>query len=102
MNPSMKPLTIALLLLASVSLTAQEKQAGPPVFTTGTTFVQVPVIVQKSGKHVSGLKKDAFSLRQNGKEQSIATFEEVHAGGAQVSGAQDQSGNGVTPPVPRQ
>ena len=103
MNPSMKPLTIALLLLASVSLTAQEKQAGTPVFTSGTTFVQVPVIVQKSGKHVSGLKKDAFSLRQDGKEQSIAAFEEVHAGGAQVSGAQDQSGNSAAPlPVPRQ
>jgi VWFA-related protein len=103
MNLSMKPLITALLLFGSISVTAQEKQAAPPVFTTGTTFVQVPVIVQKSGKHVSGLKKDAFSLRQDGKEQSIATFEEVHAGGAQAPAAQDQSGNNAASlPVPRQ
>lgn len=102
MNPSIRPLTIALFLFGSISLGAQEKQSETPVFKSGTTFVQVPVIVQRSGKHVSGLKKDAFSLRQDGKEQSIAAFEEVHAGGAQIPVAQDQSGNGAALPVPRQ
>ena len=83
----------ALFLFGSISTSAQEKKAEAPVFTSGTTFVQVPVIVQKSGKHVSGLKKDAFVLRQDGKEQSIAIFEEIHAGSAQTPEAESQVGN---------
>jgi VWFA-related protein len=88
------------LLISAAVLTslAHAYQTGPgatPVFTTGTNFVQVPVIVQKSGKHLSGLKKTDFTLRQDGKEQTIATFEEIHAGGntesAQSGG---QFGNG--------
>src|SRR5947199_7369112 len=103
MNPWLKQLKIALLLFGSISLTAQDKQTTTTVFTSGTTFVQVPVIVQRSGKHVSGLKKEVFSLRQDGKEQSIATFEEVHAGSTQAPEAQDQSGNKAGPlNVPRQ
>src|SRR5262245_34388813 len=101
MKPSMKPLIIALLLIGSNSLTAQDKQAERPVFTSGTTFVQVPVIVQRSGKHVSGLKKDSFVLRQDGKEQSIAIFEEIHAGSAQTLEAEGQVGNKVGA-VPKQ
>ena len=100
MTPSMKLLSFVLLLFASISLTAQDQQTKTTVFTSGTTFVQVPVIVQKSGKHVSGLKKDAFILRQDGKDQVIATFEEAHAGGVQNPEAQGQSGKLV--PSPRQ
>ena len=100
MTPSMKPLSFVLLLFASISLTAQDQQTKPTVFTSGTTFVQVPVIVQKSGKHVSGLKKDAFILRQDGKDQIIATFEEVHAGGLRAAETQGQSGK--LGPIPRQ
>src|SRR5207237_2750208 len=70
------------------------------VFTSGTSFVQVPVIVQKSGKHVIGLKKEDFSLRQDGKEQAIATFEEIHASGIHNPENQAQFGNqvGQVPP----
>ena len=45
--------------------------------------------------------KDAFSLRQDGKEQPIATFEEIHAGGGQTAEVQGQSGNQAAP-VPAQ
>src|SRR5437868_3800816 len=101
MSPSMK-LLIPFLVLGSISILAhaQDKQQ-PPVFTSGTSFVQVPVIVQRSGKHVSGLKKDDFNLRQDGKEQPIATFEEIHAGGGQTAEAQGQIGNQAAP-VPAQ
>src|SRR4051812_36459585 len=80
---------------------AQDKQTNTPVFTSGTNFVQVPVIVQRSGKHVSGLKKEDFALRQDGKDQPIASFEEIHAEGATQTGeAQAQFGNqaGQIPP----
>ena len=68
------------IILSSVLFGLQERQSNAPLFTSGTNFVQVPVIVQKSGKHVSGLKKENFSLRQDGKEQAVATFEEIHGG----------------------
>ena len=73
-------LALATIALSSIAVAAQEKQSSAPVFTAGTNFVQVPVIVQRSGKHVSGLKKEDFLLRQDGKDQSIASFEEIHTG----------------------
>ena len=95
MSPSLR-LLIPFLVLGSISILAhaQDKQQ-PPVFTSGTSFVQVPVIVQKSGKHVIGLKKEDFSLRQDGKEQAIATFEEIHASGIHNPENQAQFGNQV-------
>jgi VWFA-related protein len=77
---------------ATITLNAQQSGAqqspaqtpssvtGNPTFSSETTFVQVPVIVQRSKKHVSGLKKEDFVLKQDGKEQPIASFEEVHNG----------------------
>ena len=61
----------------------EQATSEQPTFKAATEFVQVPVIVQRSGKHVSGLSKNDFTLEQDGKSQAIATFEEVHAGAAQ-------------------
>src|SRR5262245_47780261 len=81
MRSSTKLLVSTFVFLLVFSLAAQDKQAAQtPLFTAGTSFVQVPVIVQRSGKHVGGLKKDDFVLRQDGKEQPIASFEEIHTG----------------------
>jgi VWFA-related protein len=89
-------LFIAAVALSLFSYAAQNQPTGSPVFTTSTDFVQVPVLVQKSGKHVTGLKKEDFLLRQDGKEQPIASFEEIHLAGAgekDGTGAQPQFGN---------
>jgi VWFA-related protein len=86
-----KPISLLLIALWIVSpLFAQQDAAKPaepaqaesgtPLFTTGTEFVQVPVIVQRGGKHVPGLKKENFVLRQDGKDQALASFEEIHRG----------------------
>ena len=49
-------------------------------FKTETVLIQVPVVVaDKSGAHVLNLKKDDFEVFENGKEQKVATFEEVVA-----------------------
>ena len=72
---SIGKLLLAILALGSASRALADKQAETPVFTSGTNFVQVPVIVQRSGKHVPGLKKENFVLRQDGKAQPIATYE---------------------------
>jgi len=77
----MNKLLIAVVIGLSLSTTVvgddKDQKISAPVFTSGTDFVEVPVIVQKSGKHVSGLKKEDFVLRQDGKDQPIAFFQEV-------------------------
>lgn len=72
------------LFVSSLILVAPCQQLNDketPVFTTGTQFVQVPVIVQRGGKHLSGLTKENFTVLQDGKEQAIASFETVHVKG---------------------
>jgi len=50
------------------------------VFRTSTRMVQVPVVVtDKSGRHINKLTKDQFAVFENGKQQEIATFDEVVA-----------------------
>jgi len=66
--------------LSLFSYAVQEKSSTTPVFTSGTNFVQVPVIVQRSGRHVSGLKRENFIVRQDGRDQPVASFEEIHRG----------------------
>jgi len=100
MSPSTKTL-ITFLVLSSISVIAQDKKTESPIFTSGISFVQVPVIVQRSGKHVSGLKKDDFSLRQDGKEEPIAAFEEIHAGSVPTAETQGQFGNQVAQVPPQ-
>src|SRR3954470_17392655 len=87
----MRPVWAALLatLLASV-LCGQDitkPQPSAPTFTSGTEYVEVPVIVQRSNKHVTGLAKTDFILQQDSKDVTIATFEEVHAIGSDKGGA---------------
>ena len=52
---------------------------GPTtIFKVRTELVTVPVIVtDKSGGHVRGLKKEDFVLLEDGKQQTVATFEEI-------------------------
>ncbi len=55
-------------------------EEGRVVFRTQTVLIQVPVVVtDKSGTHVHGLSKDQFQLFENGKKQTITTFEEIIA-----------------------
>ena len=68
----------ALVLLTALSFCQAPEPQSLPRFTSGTNYVEVPVIVQRSGKHVAGLSKDAFTLKQDGKAVPIATFQEVH------------------------
>ncbi len=70
-------------LAASISVFAQtkdkDKENGPEVkFTARTELVLVPTLVtDKSGTHVSGLKKEDFIVHENGSERTIAIFEEI-------------------------
>jgi VWFA-related protein len=70
-------------LLLATSAFAQGGQAeGTPTIRSTTRLVLVPTVVKdKSGRPVSGLKKEDFILQENGKPRQIAVFEEVRSGG---------------------
>ena len=73
--------TIIAALAFSIVLFAQpkEKESNSEVkFTARSELVLVPTLVtDKSGNHVNGLKKEDFTVLENGAEQKIATFEEI-------------------------
>jgi VWFA-related protein len=82
-------ITTALVLIGLAS--AQSSKEG--VITSTTQIVTVPVVVtDSSGKAVHGLKKEDFRVADNGKEQRLATFEEVTATRATVGGSSEQNG----------
>jgi VWFA-related protein len=58
---------------------SQNKEANSQInFTARTDLVMIPVIVtDKSGNHITGLRKEDFKVRENGSERQIATFEEI-------------------------
>jgi VWFA-related protein len=56
----------------------QDTSASVPTFKSRTDLVLVPVAVRDSkGGHVRGLGREAFSLKEKGKDQEITLFEEV-------------------------
>jgi len=62
-----------------------KSDSRPLKFSTSVQMVLVPAVVtDKSGHHITGLTKDDFLLLEDGKEQRIASFEEIHAGSAPV------------------
>src|ERR1039458_4868424 len=65
----------------------KEKENDSEVrFTARAELVMVPALVtDKSGNHITGLKKEDFTVLENGAEQKIATFEEITSGAHRVS-----------------
>jgi hypothetical protein len=60
--------------LASAALLAQDQQS--PTFRTNTNLVIVNVAVKdKSGKPIEDLKKEQFTLLEDGKPQQNSVFE---------------------------
>ena len=67
----------ALAALATLVTHAQSAQPRPPTFRAGIDLVQVDVVVvDEDGEAVRGLKPSDFTLRDRGKPQEIAAFEE--------------------------
>ena len=56
----------------------KDKDSAEVKFTTRTDLVLIPTLVtDKAGNHISGLKKEDFTVLENGAEEKIATFEEI-------------------------
>jgi VWFA-related protein len=69
-------LTVGLAVFdAAQTLPATEPQGS---FKARAELVTVPVVVtDKSGAHIENLKKEDFVVLEDGKEQKVATFEEI-------------------------
>jgi VWFA-related protein len=63
--------------------TASEDRANPSTqelvkLTAHSDLVLVPIVVtDKSGKHVLGLRKEAFQIEEDGKVRGVSVFEEI-------------------------
>ena len=68
-------LSLALLLSSSVLLSAQEPAAtAPPLRVQSQLVVLDTVVTDHNGKVVTGLKKDDFTVYENGVPQTISHF----------------------------
>ena len=64
----------------------QQYDKTPLKFSSTTIYVLVPVVVtDKEGNHVSGLKKEDFRLLENGKDQKVASVEEIKPTAAAIA-----------------
>jgi VWFA-related protein len=72
---------IAILIFANTIFATpnnKDKEDSELKFTARTELVLIPTLVtDKSGNHISGLKKEDFTVLENGAEQKVATFEEI-------------------------
>jgi VWFA-related protein len=65
-------------LTVACVLHAQKSSNSEATFTVQTELVTVPVVVtDKSRAHIHGLKKEDFTLLEEGAEQPISVFEEI-------------------------
>ncbi|MFZ1132602.1 MAG: VWA domain-containing protein [Terriglobales bacterium] len=56
----------------------EKENSGEVRFTARTELVLIPTLVtDKSGTHITGLKREDFTVLENGAEQKISTFEEI-------------------------
>src|SRR5208337_1658978 len=83
----------SLTLLLTFPLPAQPQQTNVPTFTSSTELVLIPAVVNdKSGVHISGLTKEEFALRQDGKPHPIAFLEEVRTNSTRLLRSAGENG----------
>jgi VWFA-related protein len=68
-------------------------QTNATTIKSSTELVLIPTVVSdKSGSHISGLNREAFVLKQDGKSQRIAIFEEVKTSSARARRSEGEQG----------
>jgi VWFA-related protein len=90
-NPLLRQTAVIGVLACSICAFAKDKdkdkQNGSDLkFSARTELVLIPALVKdKSGAHVGGLKKEDFTVLENGSERQIATFEEITSDPQRIS-----------------
>jgi VWFA-related protein len=75
----------SIALFLGTPFRVQSAETNATTITSSTELVLIPAVVSdKSGTHVSGLKKEDFALKQDGKSHPIAIFEEVRTSSARL------------------
>jgi len=80
-----RPLRVAILAALACSIVGFARPQGQEdhsqvKFAIRTELVLIPTLVtDKSGNHITGLKKEDFIVLEDGVEQKVATFEEIHS-----------------------
>jgi VWFA-related protein len=70
----------AILFLSALTPGAAQENTATNKLSARTNLVLVPVVVtDRKGVHIRGLKKDDFEVKEDGKIQSLASFEEISA-----------------------
>jgi VWFA-related protein len=88
---------VASVVLLTCSICAfakdKEKENNSEIkFTSRTELVLVPTLVtDKSGAHINGLKKEDFTVLENGSERKIASFEEITTDTRRLSHPKNQN-----------
>jgi len=89
---------LAAFLLLSVSLGGQDQNAPLTTFKTTTKLVVLDVFVRnKAGNAVENLKKEDFTLLENGKPQEISVFEFQRISAEPAGGAVSAVVDGTPP-----
>ena len=109
LHPPTRRTILSCLLLCLNPIISSNAQVAPPdqpSFKARTELINVPVVVtDKSGAHIRNLTKEDFQLFEDGKERSLAVFEEVtnsHAPGPDVNSQSAQFTNVRTEDVSAQ
>lgn len=83
---------ITLLLTSPVE--TQTTKTDATTFKSSTELVLIPTVVDdKSGVYISGLTKEEFVLKQDGKAYSIAVFEEVKTDSVRLRRSEGEHGS---------
>src|SRR5262249_14162653 len=76
----------ALLLPNPLPVSAQAEPATTPLFRASTHLTLLDVVVtDKNHNPVSGLRLEDFSLKENGKQQTVTALTPPNAGDAQAA-----------------
>ena len=82
-------LFVTAVIALSITVTAKDKNKDSNEdvkFRAQTELVLIPTLVtDKSGAHISGLKKEDFTVFENGSERKIVTFEEITSDSRRLS-----------------
>ncbi len=73
MNCLMHRRVFPVFLLLGINVVSQQA----PSFRSQTNLVLLPVQVRSHGQHIAGLKREMFTLLQDGNPQKISVFEEI-------------------------
>jgi VWFA-related protein len=85
-------LVAGIIFLFTASIPGQSSQ-GNGTITSSSELVLVPaVITDKSGAHIAGMKKEDFLIKQDGKPQPIAIFEEVTTSSTRIHRSNGEQG----------